>query len=162
MPFVAVRCTSSESWASKFTAAPRSVGPGTGGVLSPDKGEEPCVLRPLADLAGLGDLCFAFAVRDMLSRGRAKNVSRYPWSYHITVAVPHVASWGLPLPTQDALRVIAAYPAQPKRKGGWRRRARGSANFSLSSLNLTRDKSEGTYHGGEGMTAVPMPCPGDR
>ena len=44
---------------------------GSWGVLSPDEGEEPYVL---SSLVGLGGSSLAFAVRDMLSRGRAKNI----------------------------------------------------------------------------------------
>ena len=47
----------------------------------------------------------------------------------ITAAVPHVAREGPLRPPQDTLRVIASYPAGPKRKRGWRRRACDNANL---------------------------------
>ena len=45
-------------------------------------------------------------------------------------AIPHVALEGvIPPPTQDTPRVVASYPAPPKGKRGWRRRARDNANL---------------------------------
>ena len=69
--FAVASRSSSESEGSKSTASSRVVGPGSWGALSADEGEEPYVPRPLVDLAGLGGSSRAFAVRDMLRRGRA-------------------------------------------------------------------------------------------